>query len=83
MTGKAYRKGRRKEYELKDMLEENGWVVLRTAGSHGFADLVAIRAGKVRFIQVKPDRFSKLAKRRLIDEWDWITSLKWCEFEVL
>ena len=38
-----YRKGIRAEYKLKQMLEERGWVVVRSAGSHGFWDLVAFR----------------------------------------
>lgn len=57
-----YRRGRQKEYSLKDSLEKDGYIVFRTAGSHGIADLIAVRPrleGKadlfpeVRFIQVK------------------------------
>lgn len=38
-----YEKGRAYEYRVKKKLEDEGWTVLRSAGSHGFADLVAIR----------------------------------------
>jgi len=38
-----YRKGIKAEYRLKRALEEQDWVVVRSAGSHGFWDLVAFR----------------------------------------
>lgn len=58
MVNKNYIKGRTKEYKVKNQLEKEGWIVLRTAGSHGFADLIAIGRSKIRFIQCKPDNFS-------------------------
>jgi len=45
-----YAKGARYERRAKAELEEDGWVVVRSAGSKGGADLVAI---KVRQIQIK------------------------------
>lgn len=49
-----YRKGRRAEYAARDILHDDGYpVVLRTAGSHGIVDLVAIQPGHVRLVQVK------------------------------
>ncbi len=55
MPNKNYAKGVRFEREVKASLEAAGWWVLRTAGSHGFADLVAIskESGAVVFIQCK------------------------------
>lgn len=54
-----YKAGRAYEYRCKKKLEAEGWTVLRTAGSHGAADLVCygyagnwLRA-KVVFIQCK------------------------------
>jgi Holliday junction resolvase len=48
-----YHKGRRFEYQVKKWLEDKGYIVLRTAGSHGFADLVAIgKLGEVIFFQL-------------------------------
>lgn len=38
-----YRAGRSYEYACKKKLEAEGWTVLRTAGSHGAADLIAYR----------------------------------------
>ena len=64
-----YIKGRNKEYDLKHQLEREGYTVLRTAGSHGFADLIAVSSlGKIRFIQCKPDDFSEKEKEKLMKE---------------
>lgn len=43
MPNKNYAAGRRYEYACKKKLEAEGWTVLRTAGSHGDADLVGYR----------------------------------------
>lgn len=40
MPNKSYAKGYRYELKCKRALEAEGWTVLRTAGSHGDADLV-------------------------------------------
>jgi Holliday junction resolvase-like predicted endonuclease len=48
-----YHKGRSFEYQVKRWLEDKGYLVLRTAGSHGFADLIAIGSlGEVIFFQL-------------------------------
>jgi len=39
----SYRKGASLEYRVKDELEKQGFLVIRSAGSHGVADLVAIK----------------------------------------
>jgi len=48
-----YKRGRSKEYDVAKILEKAGYEVLRTAGSHGFADVIAVGPTGVRFIQVK------------------------------
>jgi len=53
MVNKQYQRGRRFEYKVKKLLEDNGFIVLRTSGSHGFADLVALRDNQVYFMQLK------------------------------
>lgn len=55
------------------------------AGSHGFSDLVAIDKIEktIRFIQVKPDKFSALNERRLNEENDFCNGRFECSFEVL
>lgn len=40
---RSYGRGRALEYLIKDKLEAQGYFVVRAAGSHGVADLVAIR----------------------------------------
>jgi len=76
MPNANYQKGRRKEYLIKKQLEREGYIVLRTAGSHGFADLIAIDkdARLIKFIQCKPDNFCAREKGRLLAEYsmfDW------------
>jgi len=41
------------ELRAKDYLEGGGYYVIRSAGSHGLIDLVAIKWDHVLFIQVK------------------------------
>jgi len=50
-----YIKGRRYEYKWKEKFEKQGYIVLRTAGSHGFADLILIHKEKpeILFVQIK------------------------------
>lgn len=46
-------KGRRLEYRARDILERASYLVIRSAGSHGPFDLVALSPLGVRLIQVK------------------------------
>ena len=80
-----YRKGRRKEYKIKLQLEAQGYTVLRAAGSHGFADLVAIDniLKKIRLIQCKPDDFSIIKARELKNEWAHMEGTYEVTFEVI
>lgn len=48
-----YIKGRRFENEARKMLEEAGWLVMRSAGSKGPFDLAAFGGLGSRLIQVK------------------------------
>lgn len=87
MPNKNYVKGRAKEYKIKRDFTKRGYTVLRTAGSHGFADLVAVRSdGKIKFIQCKPDNFSKTEEQKLLDQWEIFNNprFKWTtSFEVI
>ncbi|MFZ8801637.1 MAG: hypothetical protein ACO2PO_01390 [Candidatus Calescibacterium sp.] len=63
----CYHKGRRFEYQVKKFLEKQGYIVLRTAGSHGFADLIAVgKDGEVIFYQLSY-RFEKSKYKKLMD----------------
>ncbi|MBI3764145.1 MAG: hypothetical protein HY260_20075 [Chloroflexi bacterium] len=48
-----YRKGARLEQKARKLLESLGYTVIRSAGSKGPADLIAIGPTHVRLIQVK------------------------------
>lgn len=48
-----YRRGVRLEYAAKRLLEGLGYLVVRSAGSHGPVDLVAIGLNDVLAIQIK------------------------------
>ena len=85
MVNKNYVKGRRKEWKIRKELEIKGWIVLRTAGSHGFADLIAIgKYGKrIRFIQCKPDNFSKKKTKEFLEENSFCNHEYLASFEVI
>lgn len=76
MVNVNYRRGRAKEYRLKKKYEKKGFIVLRTAGSHGFADLIAIKQdgffNHIVFIQAKPKNFNKKESERLYKKYVWI-----------
>lgn len=56
-----YRRSRARETQLKRNLEKEGYYTIRAAGSHGLADVIAIKPAEcgnafhyeVRFLQVK------------------------------
>ena len=52
-TSNNYRRGRRLEYLARTALVADGYTVIRSAGSKGPVDLVAINANQVRLIQIK------------------------------
>jgi len=79
----SYNRGRAKEYRIKKKLEKEGWIVLRTSGSHGFADLIAIKKDEINFIQSKPRKFSETQKKKLMDKYDWINNEFMCKFLII
>jgi Holliday junction resolvase len=48
-----YQRGRAKEYRAMLILKRDGWLVARSAASHGPVDLFAASRGKRLLIQVK------------------------------
>ena len=56
MPRSPYKKGARYEYYVKQLLEEEGYLVVRTAGSHGPFDLIAIDKGKREILLVQVTR---------------------------
>ena len=53
---------------MANTLREKGWYVMRSSGSHGLADLIAIRKNKILALQLKKRKLSDNAKVRLIGE---------------
>ena len=56
MPNRKYEKGYRLELEAKKMLEDLGYYVIRSSGSHSAADLIAVNASLVVLIQVGTKR---------------------------
>jgi len=55
-------RGIQRERDLAAILRDEGWFVLRAAGSHGEADLIALHAGREpRMIEVKSTTRSAFA----------------------
>jgi len=55
-VGSKYKKGHRWELKVKKMWEAKGFIVYRSAGSKGAADLIALKNGKIVLIQVKVNK---------------------------
>jgi len=66
-------RGTRREHQVRALLEADGWICLRAAGSLGPIDIAALKRGvPPRFIQVKSDRgtpyknFGPRSRRELV-----------------
>ena len=53
----SYSNGMAMERRTKAKLERDGYYVVKSAGSKGAADLVAVKAGEILFIQCKLDSY--------------------------
>lgn len=56
-----YARGAAAEREYMRILEDQGYYVTRSAGSHACADLLACRDGRILLVQVKTDRAGPFA----------------------
>lgn len=65
-----YARGRQFEYRVKRYYENKGWFVIRSAGSKGIADIVAISpdAIQIHFIQCKRAGYLSKSESKLIVE---------------
>lgn len=66
----SYKKGAVFEHRIKKDLEKLDFYVLRSAGSHGIADLVALKFGETLLIQAKCNELTLNYK-----EWNALVSL--------
>ena len=75
MVNKNYIAGRRFEYKVKKYYENKGYTVLRTSGSHGFADLIAVRnegsLKRIVFIQCKNRKPTKQEIEKF-EKFNWL-----------
>ncbi len=62
-----YQRGRAFEYRMKELLEQEGYEVFRTAGSHSRFDLIAIKKPFILFLQLKKKKLSSNEMSKLID----------------
>lgn len=53
MVRTGYQRGRANEYRAMGQLKKEGWIVLRSAGSHSPLDLFAAKGGERLLVQVK------------------------------
>jgi Holliday junction resolvase len=65
-----YGKGREREYRAMTILKSEGWLVSRSAASHGAVDVFAAKGGRVLLIQVKSGR-ARVTKEELLELVQW------------
>jgi len=63
MSSANYRRGADLERAAKHYLEDNGYYVIKSAGSKGIADLVGIKPGEILYVQCKLDGYLTPAER--------------------
>jgi Holliday junction resolvase len=59
-----YERGRAKEYRTMELLKKEGWLVSRSAASHGAVDVFAAKGGRVLLVQVKSGK-ARIKKEEL------------------
>jgi Holliday junction resolvase len=60
MVNKNYVSGRRFEYVIKKELQDQGWIAIRSAGSHSPFDIIAIKGDKILLLQLKKYQGGKM-----------------------
>ena len=85
MPNKNYRKGRRKEYSVRDKLKREGYdIVQRSKGSHSPIDIFAINkeTKEIKFIQVKQGHLSPNEYSEILEKNKWLNGKFEIEFEI-
>ena len=70
MAVSRYAKGRSREYRTMAILKRDGWLVSRSAASHGAVDVFAARDGRMLLIQVKSGK-ARVKKEELQALVEW------------
>ena len=63
-------KGRSREYRAMSVLKKDGWMVSRSAASHGAVDVFAAKDGRVLLLQVKSGK-ARATKQELEELARW------------
>lgn len=66
-----YVKGRAFEHYVKRKLEAKEWIVIRSRGSRGAFDLLAVKHGEIMLIQCKWNSFIEDEERRQLTSIAW------------
>ncbi len=77
---RKYEKGRRKENQTRDWLRDMGHVVMRSAGSKGPFDIVAVSASGVLLVQVKAGTRPTKAEVKKLEAIE--IPLAWCTKQI-
>ena len=70
MPNSRYVSGRAKEYKAMSILKSKGWMVSRSAASHGAVDVFAAKDGRILLVQVKSGR-ARVKKDELLELIRW------------
>ena len=70
VPNRRYQKGREREYRTMEALKREGWLVSRSAASHGAVDVFAAKDGRVLLIQVKSGK-ARVKKEELEELVNW------------
>jgi Holliday junction resolvase len=75
----AKQKGARRERQARTILERAGYYVVKTGGSLGISDLVALGPAGARLVQVKSNEKPRPVERERLELFPW---LPYCSKEV-
>jgi Holliday junction resolvase len=70
VPNRNYIHGRSAEYKTMRALKKDGWMVARSAASHGAVDVFAAKDGRILLVQVKRGR-GRATKEELEELADW------------
>lgn len=70
LPNRNYLRGRSREYQAMLTLKKDGWMVSRSAASHGAVDVFAAKEGKILLVQVKSGK-ARASKEELEELVRW------------
>ena len=82
IINKNYQRGRRIEYKIIGELIKQGFVPIRSAGSHSIFDCIGIREDKILFIQSKRSKGKYYSFKKEIKEIKKLKVPKCCSKEL-